>query len=86
MRSGDADACRGLVSLQSPVGRAMLGRRPGDELVVQTPGGVRRLTIMEIVDVADAEEIFADGGRTPTRCAPVRTDGRERPIGSLRND
>jgi Transcription elongation factor, GreA/GreB, C-term len=38
----------GSVSVGSPVGRALLGRRPGDRLEVQTPGGVRRLTVLAV--------------------------------------
>jgi transcription elongation GreA/GreB family factor len=34
----------------SPVGRALLGRRAGDEVEVRTPGGVRRLTMIEATD------------------------------------
>jgi transcription elongation factor GreA len=44
----EADPRRGLISDQSPVGRAILGRGVGDTVVVQTPGGTRRLTIVRI--------------------------------------
>jgi transcription elongation factor GreA len=47
------------VSTASPVGRALLGRRPGEQVRVQTPGGVRLLTV---VDVA-ATEAPSSGGR-----------------------
>jgi transcription elongation factor GreA len=40
------------VSVGSPVGRALLGCRPGEQVRVQTPGGVRLLTV---VDVAPTE-------------------------------
>lgn len=39
----------GCVSVGSPVGRALLGRRVGDEVEVQTPGGVRLLTVVGVV-------------------------------------
>lgn len=45
---GVADAARGLISADSPVGRALLGRRCGEGVTVQTPGGVRRLTIVHV--------------------------------------
>ena len=38
----------GLISNESPVGRALLGKRVGDEVQVQAPRGVVRLTITAI--------------------------------------
>jgi transcription elongation factor GreA len=46
------DAPPGCVSIGSPMGRALLGRRPGDRVQVQTPGGTRLLTIVEVVTAA----------------------------------
>ena len=43
-----ADASPGCVSLGSPVGRALLGCRRGDQVQVQTPGGVRLLTVVDV--------------------------------------
>ena len=37
----EADAMNGRISIDSPVGRALLGRRVGDEVIVYAPGGVR---------------------------------------------
>jgi transcription elongation factor GreA len=53
VRRARADVARGRISEDSPVGRALLGRAHGEEVVVQTPGGVRRLTV---IDVSDAGE------------------------------
>jgi transcription elongation GreA/GreB family factor len=47
------------VSVASPVGRALLGRRHGEQVHVHTPDGVRLLTI---VDVTDLEEVTASSG------------------------
>ncbi|MDB5064589.1 MAG: greA [Chloroflexi bacterium] len=47
-----ADAPPGCVSIDSPVGRALLGCRPGDQVRVQTPGGIRLLTVLEVVAAA----------------------------------
>ncbi len=44
----EADPAQGRISNQSPVGRALLGHRPGDTVEVVTPGGPRRLTVVEI--------------------------------------
>jgi transcription elongation factor GreA len=40
----------GCVSVASPVGRALLGRRPGEQVRVQTPGGVRLLTVVDVTN------------------------------------
>ncbi|MEA2567795.1 MAG: transcription elongation factor GreA [Actinomycetota bacterium] len=40
------DAPPGCVSVDSPVGRALLGCGPGDQVQVQTPGGIRHLTVL----------------------------------------
>jgi hypothetical protein len=48
VRRGESDVFRGLVSMESPVGNALLGQRLGDGITVRTPGGVRLLTIVEV--------------------------------------
>jgi transcription elongation factor GreA len=40
---------QGRISIASPLGRAILGRQPGDELVLQVPGGRRRYELVEIL-------------------------------------
>lgn len=52
---GQAEIEHGRISAHSPVGRALLGHRAGEELVVQTPGGARRLRILEVVGRAACE-------------------------------
>jgi transcription elongation factor GreA len=44
----EADAARGAVSFESPVGRALAGTRVGDNVVVATPKGERRLAVRAI--------------------------------------
>lgn len=44
----EADLKLGLVSISSPIARALIGKEAGDLTEVQTPGGVKRY---EIVDV-----------------------------------
>ncbi len=46
--SAEADPRRGRISNESPVGRALLGKRVGEEATVKTPDGVRYLKIAEI--------------------------------------
>jgi transcription elongation factor GreA len=44
----EADAPKGLYSVQSPIGKALLGRREGDEVSVQTPGGKRTFEVLQL--------------------------------------
>jgi transcription elongation factor GreA len=44
----EADAKQGLISDQSPVGKALMGHREGDEVSVSTPGGVTKYVILSI--------------------------------------
>lgn len=44
----EADVNSGSISVLSPIGRAMIGKRVGDEFQVKTPGGTRSMEIMEI--------------------------------------
>lgn len=46
--SVEADPKRGRVSNQSPLGRALLGHRVGDEVIVNVPDGVLRFRITAI--------------------------------------
>ncbi len=46
--SADAAPGRGRISNESPVGRALLGKRSGDEVQIKIPDGVRHLKITEI--------------------------------------
>ncbi len=47
--AGEADRARGRISVQSPVGKALLDQRPGATVEVPVPGGARRLTIERIL-------------------------------------
>jgi transcription elongation factor GreA len=49
----DADATKGLISTSSPIGRALVGKQPGDEITVPTPTGVRRFEMMTLLTVHD---------------------------------
>jgi transcription elongation factor GreA len=49
----DADPDRGMISVASPIGRALVGREAGDEVTVPTPAGVRRLAVVGLVTVHD---------------------------------
>lgn len=42
------DVARGEISMSSPVGAALLGKREGEEVLVQRPGGPVTLAILEV--------------------------------------
>jgi transcription elongation factor GreB len=42
------DARSGLISVEAPLGRALLGRRAGDTLVVERPAGRLELTVLAV--------------------------------------
>jgi len=44
----EPDAAQGLISTTSPIGRALLGRREGDEVKVQTPAGVKEFELVRL--------------------------------------
>ncbi len=44
----EADAASGRLSITSPLGKALLGRVPGDRVQVQAPGGIRIYQVLEI--------------------------------------
>ncbi|MGM8212290.1 GreA/GreB family elongation factor [Virgibacillus sp. W0430] len=44
----ESDPSEGKITLQSPMAKALLGHRKGDEVCVQTPRGNRQVRIMDI--------------------------------------
>ncbi len=44
----EADVKKGSISVCSPLGRALLGKEVGDEVVTKTPGGMREFEVMNI--------------------------------------
>ena len=49
----EADAERGLISTSSPIGRAILNKEEGDEIVVKTPSGTRTFDLLKLTTVHD---------------------------------
>ncbi|MCG8639755.1 MAG: transcription elongation factor GreA [Desulfobacterales bacterium] len=47
--SEEADIKKGTISATSPLGSAMLGKEPGDEIEVMAPGGRRMYEIIDIL-------------------------------------
>ena len=46
--SSESDVVAGRISSSSPVGRALLGRSEGDEVVIKTPAGDRHYLIVAV--------------------------------------
>lgn len=46
-----ADFSKGLVSVTSPIGKALVGHRVGDEVTIKTPGGTRQYEIVSLATV-----------------------------------
>src|SRR2546426_10217586 len=44
----EADIKKGKMSIRSPIARALIGKCAGDEVEVQTPGGVRKYEVLEV--------------------------------------
>jgi transcription elongation factor GreA len=46
----ESDVEQGRISITSPLGRAMLGKGVGDDVVVQAPGKTTELEVLEVMD------------------------------------
>ena len=44
---------KGLISTASPIGRAIVGKEEGDEVVVVTPNGTREFEITKLITIHD---------------------------------
>jgi transcription elongation factor GreA len=49
--SEEADVEKGLISTTSPIGRALLNRRVGDEVLVATPAGQKEFEVVRLVTI-----------------------------------
>ncbi len=45
----EADPAQGKISVESPIGAALLGKKKGDKVKVETPGGVLQYDIVNIM-------------------------------------
>lgn len=53
--SEEADAEKGLISTNSPIGRALLNRKVGDEIEVTTPAGKKAFEVVRLVTIHEVE-------------------------------
>ena len=79
----DVDADKGQISIGSPIGRGLSGRRVGDEVTIKIPSGVRKFEILELVTIHEIM-IAVESGEAGGEAAPgvPRAAGK----GSGRND
>jgi transcription elongation factor GreA len=47
----EADVSKGMISTSSPIGRALLGKRVGDEVKVQTPAGTKEFEVTRLTTI-----------------------------------
>ena len=49
--SEDVDVSKGMISTTSPIGRGLLGKKVGDTVKIQVPGGTREMEIVELMTI-----------------------------------
>lgn len=52
----ESDPQAGLISTTSPVGKSLMGKEEGDEVVVRTPAGARNFEIRKLITIHDQVE------------------------------
>ena len=52
--SEEADVAQGRISTTSPIGRGLLGKKVGETVKVQIPGGIRDMEIIQLVTIHDS--------------------------------
>ena len=51
----DSDPDKGLISVASPIGRALVGKEEGDDVTAPTPAGERNFEIIKLTTIHDEE-------------------------------
>ena len=52
--SEEADVAKGRISTSSPIGKGLLGKKVGDTVKIQIPGGLREMEILSLTTIHDA--------------------------------
>jgi transcription elongation factor GreA len=58
--SEESDVTKGYISTTSPIGRALMGKKPGDSATVVTPNGNRELEVLKLTTIHDEAEAEAE--------------------------
>jgi len=67
----DADIAKGKISILAPIATALLGYREGDEIEWPTPGGRRRLNVIQVLCQPEAS------GNEPGYSVAMRRDSEK---------
>jgi transcription elongation factor GreA len=51
--SEEADVAKGKISTSSPIGKGLLGKKVGDTVKIQIPGGLREMEILRLTTIHD---------------------------------
>jgi transcription elongation factor GreA len=54
--SDEADVSKGLISTTSPIGRGLMGKKPGDSVKIVAPNGVREFEIRAVQTIHEQHE------------------------------
>ncbi len=49
------DVAKGMISPSSPIGRGLIGKQEGDEVTIPIPGGTRKMEILKLRTIHDAD-------------------------------
>jgi transcription elongation factor GreA len=52
--SEEADATKGMISTNSPIGRSLIGKQVGDEVKIAIPSGTRMMEILKLTTIHDS--------------------------------
>src|SRR5437660_7313932 len=62
----ESDPSAGMISTVSPIGRSLMGKEPGDEVVVSIPSGSRRFEIRRLTTLHDEVEVVSEATDQPS--------------------
>ncbi len=51
--SEEADVAKGRISTSSPIGKGLLGKKVGETVKIQIPGGLREMEILSLITIHD---------------------------------
>jgi transcription elongation factor GreA len=55
--SEESDVAKGLISTSSPIGKGLLGKKVGDDVTINIPGGQRTMELLELKTIHDVDDV-----------------------------
>ena len=52
--SEEADVAKGLISTSSPIGKGLLNKQVGDEVLIVIPGGTKQFEVLKLTTIHEA--------------------------------